>query len=147
MTVQSVVIIGAGQAGFQAAASLRQDGFNGRITLIGDELGLPYQRPPLSKKYLLGQLGRDDIRLRPETFFANQRIELLHDRVTAIDRTNRRTTLASEQAVDYEHLVLAVGAHNRALSVPGAELDGVLGLRTLADADALMPRLLRWPPG
>jgi len=141
MALRSVVIVGAGHAGFQAAASLRQDGFGGDVVLIGDEPGLPYQRPPLSKAYLLGKMGVEVLPFRPEKFFTDHRIELRHDRATAIDRTNRRVTLGSGGSITYDHLVLAVGAHNRALPVPGAELDGVLGLRTLADADALRARL------
>lgn len=139
MSLASVVIVGAGQAGYQLAASLRQEGFTGEVTLIGDEAGLPYQRPPLSKAYLLGNIGAGNLRFRPAEFFADNRINLLHEQVTAIDRTNRRVTVASGQAIAYEHLVLATGAHNRVLPVPGADLDGVFGLKTLADADALAP--------
>ena len=141
MSIRSVAVVGAGQAGFQTAASLRQDGFDGRITLIGDEPGVPYRRPPLSKAYLLGKAGRESLQFRPEAFFSEHRIELVHERAVAIDRTNRRVNLASGRSVGYDHLVLAVGAHNRALPVPGADLDGVLGLRTLADADELADRL------
>ena len=139
MSLASIVIVGAGQAGYQVAASLRQEGFAGEITLIGDEAGLPYQRPPLSKAYLLGKIGAGNLRFRPAEYFAEHRITLLHDEVTAIDRTNRRVTVASGQAIAYDHLVLATGAHNRVLPVPGADLDGVFGLKTLADADALAP--------
>ena len=140
-SVASIVVVGAGQAGYQVAASLRQEGYDGAITLIGDEAGLPYQRPPLSKAYLQGKIGVANLRFRPEQYFADQRIELIHDAVCAIDRTNGRVTLASGAAIAYDHLVLAVGAHNRMLPVPGAELAGVFGLKTLADADALKPRL------
>lgn len=141
MSLESVVIAGAGQAGFQAALSLRQEGFQGRITLFSDEPGLPYQRPPLSKAYLLGKTGPEALSFRSEKFFADHGIALEHDRVVAIDRTNRRVTLGSGAAAPYDHLVLAVGAHNRALPVPGGDLDGVLGLRTLADADMIRARL------
>lgn len=141
MSLESVVIAGAGHAGFQAALSLRQEGFQGRITLFGDEPGLPYQRPPLSKAYLLGKTSAQALSFRSEKFFADHGIALEHDRVVAIDRTNRRVTLSSGSAAPYDHLVLAVGAHNRALPVPGADLDGVLGLRTLADADLIRARL------
>ena len=141
MTIRSVVIVGAGQAGFQTALSLRQEGFSGKVVLIGDEPGLPYQRPPLSKAYLFGKVGLDALRFRQEKFYGDHRIEVRHDLVAAIDRTNRSVILGSGTSVPYDHLVLAVGAHNRALPVPGAELDGVLGLRTLADADALRARL------
>jgi NADPH-dependent 2,4-dienoyl-CoA reductase/sulfur reductase-like enzyme len=136
--LQSVVIAGAGQAGFQTAASLRQDGFAGHIVIIGDEPGLPYQRPPLSKAYLMGKTTAEALTFRPEKFFADNRIEIIaQTRVTAIDRANKRVALSSGGALDYDHLVLALGAHNRTLPIPGADLDGVFGLRTLADADAI----------
>ena len=136
-----VVIVGGGQAGFQAATSLRLEGFDGTIALVGDEPGLPYQRPPLSKAYLLGKIDAAALRFRPEKFFAEHAIELVNGQIAAIDRTNRRVTVADGTAIGYDHLVLAVGAHNRTLPVPGADLDGVFGLRTLADADALRERL------
>ncbi len=141
MSLASVVIIGAGQAGFQVAASLRQEGYDGIITLIGDEPGLPYQRPPLSKAYLLGKISENALLFRPADFFVKQRIDLRHDQATAIDRQNRRVLLASGEAVAYDHLVLATGAHNRPLPVPGAELQGVYGVKTKQDADTLAP----WP--
>lgn len=141
MSLDSVVIAGAGQAGLQLAASLRQEGFEGAITLVGDEPGLPYQRPPLSKAYLQGKLALTNMYFRQQAFFEEQNVTLLHDGVEAIDRSNRRVTLASGASLDYGHLVLAVGAHNRMLPVPGAGLDGVFGIKTLADADALAPRL------
>ena len=141
MFLHSVVIVGAGQAGFQVAASLRQAGFAGAVTLIGDEGEVPYQRPPLTKAYLLGKIGVDTLRFRQREYFVENRIELLQDAATAIDRTNQRVILKSGSAVAYDHLVLAVGAHNRALPVPGIELDGVFGLRTLRDADALAVRV------
>jgi 3-phenylpropionate/trans-cinnamate dioxygenase ferredoxin reductase subunit len=142
MAGETVVIAGGGQGGFQVAASLRQAGFDGRVLLIGDEPELPYQRPPLSKAYLSGQSSREMLSLRPEQFYADQQIELLAgERVTVIDRHRRRLQLASAGELGYDHLVLAVGARNRALPVPGADLDGVLGLRTVADADALRERL------
>lgn len=141
MTLNKVVIVGGGQAGFQVAASLRQDGFDGDVTVVGDEVGLPYQRPPLSKAYLKGTVGADSLEFRPQTFFAEHRIDLVHGRAAAIDRTNRRVMLEDGRALDYDHLVLATGAHNRVLPVPGADLDGVCGLRDLADADRLRERL------
>jgi 3-phenylpropionate/trans-cinnamate dioxygenase ferredoxin reductase subunit len=142
MPLHSVVIAGAGQAGFQTAASLRQDGFDGRIIMIGDEPGLPYQRPPLSKAYLMGKTTAEALSFRPAKYFADNKIEAIpQTRVTAIDRTNRRIALSSGSALDYDHLVLALGAHNRTLPVPGGDLDGVFGLRTLADADAIGARL------
>lgn len=141
MSVSSVVIVGAGQGGFQTAASLRQAGFAGAVTLIGNEPSLPYQRPPLSKAYLLGKIGSDALCFRKREFFAEHRIDLMHDAVVAIDRTNQRVLPQSGHAVPYDHLVLALGAHNRALPVPGAELEGVFGLRTLSDADCIARRM------
>ena len=137
-----VAILGAGQAGFQVAASLRDEGFDGRVVLIGDEPALPYQRPPLSKSYLAGQSGVDDLWLRPVEFYAKQQIDLIYgDAVTAIDRPGRRLRLESGIELSCDHIVLATGARNRPLPVAGAELDGVLSLRTLADTDLLRPRL------
>ena len=137
-----VAVVGTGQAGFQAAASLRQDGFAGRIILIGDEPVLPYQRPPLSKSYLAGESGLDELWLRPESFYAQHQIDLLAgETVTAIDRTQRRVQLGSGGKLSWDHLILATGAGVRPLAMPGAELDGVLPLRTLADADTLRERL------
>ena len=137
-----VAIIGAGQAGFQAGASLRDAGFAGRVILIGDEPVLPYQRPPLSKSYLAGQSGADDLWLRPAEFYAKHQIDLVcGDAVTAIDRGQRCLHLASGIEFSWDHLVFATGAGCRPLAVLGAELDGVLTLRTLADADALRQRL------
>jgi 3-phenylpropionate/trans-cinnamate dioxygenase ferredoxin reductase component len=142
MPEPAVVIVGTGQAGFQAAASLRQEGFAGRIVMIGDEPVPPYQRPPLSKSYLARDSGLDELWLRPETFYAQHRIDLLAgETVTAIDRVGGRVRLASGGELLWDHLVLATGARFRLLAVPGAELDGVLPLRTLADTDILRERL------
>lgn len=139
--LNAVVIVGGGQAGYQVAASLRQEGYTGTITLIGDEPGVPYQRPPLSKAYLLGKIGAAQLCFRPLAHYDEQRIERVQGRVVGIDRSARSLRLADGQTVAYDHLVLATGARNRVLTVPGVELDGVFGLRTLADADALSPRL------
>jgi 3-phenylpropionate/trans-cinnamate dioxygenase ferredoxin reductase component len=142
MAAPVVAIIGAGQAGFQTASSLRQEGFGGKILLIGDEPALPYQRPPLSKSYLAGDSGLDELWLRPEAFFEAQGIDLrIGESVTAIDRPGRRLRLASGGEIACDHVVLATGARCRMLPVPGAELDGVRPLRTLADANVLRERL------
>jgi 3-phenylpropionate/trans-cinnamate dioxygenase ferredoxin reductase component len=142
MPTPVVAVVGAGQAGFQTASSLRQEGFAGRIVLIGEEPGLPYQRPPLSKSYLAGESGFDELLLRPQAFYEKQQIELLTGAVVnRIDRPGRRVELASGAAVEADHIVLATGARSRALPVPGADLEGVLPLRTLADADILRERL------
>lgn len=131
-----VVIVGAGQAGFQAAVSLRKLGYADRVVLVGDEPELPYQRPPLSKELLAGVEAR--VALRPEAFYAEHAIELrCGDAATRVDRGAREVELASGTRLGYEHLVLATGARNRALRVPGAQLDGVVGLRTHVEARAL----------
>jgi 3-phenylpropionate/trans-cinnamate dioxygenase ferredoxin reductase component len=137
-----VGIVGAGQAGFQTASSLRQEGFGGKILLIGDEPALPYQRPPLSKSYLAGDSGLDELWLRPEAFYETQGIDLIiGETVTAIDRPGHGLRLSSGGEIACDHVVLATGARCRMLPVPGAELDGVLPLRTLADANVLRERL------
>jgi 3-phenylpropionate/trans-cinnamate dioxygenase ferredoxin reductase subunit len=137
-----VAIVGAGQGGFQTAASLREGGFDGRIVLIGDEACLPYQRPPLSKSYLAGHSPLAELWLRPQTFYDRDEIEYLAgEAVTAIDRPGKRLRLASGREIRADHIVLATGARCRPLPVPGADLDGVLPLRSLADADVLRERL------
>ena len=141
MTQGPVLIVGAGHAGFQLAASLRQHGFGGRIGLINDEAHLPYQRPPLSKAYLKGEGRPDSLMFRPEKFYRDQNIELIADRAVAIDRAARRLSLASGAAHDYGHLVLATGARNRLLDIPNANLKDVLYLRTLDESEALRQRI------
>lgn len=141
-TAPTIVIVGAGQAGYQTAASLRQEGHEGRIVLVGDEPGLPYQRPPLSKAYLLGKVQAGALRFRQPEWYEQNRIERVEARVTGIDRAARCVTLAGDaSSIGYDHLVLALGARNRVPAVPGVPCDGVLGIRTLADADALAGHL------
>ncbi|MBS7539252.1 NAD(P)/FAD-dependent oxidoreductase [Ancylobacter lacus] len=139
--MSGVLIVGAGQGGFQLAASLREAGYAGPVRLLGEEPGLPYQRPPLSKAFLKGEADASQLELRPAAFYADHRIELLHGRAVAIERAARRVRLADGTALDYGHLVLATGARNRPLPVAGADLDGVFYLRTLADAQVLKARL------
>ncbi|MFI5014217.1 MAG: NAD(P)/FAD-dependent oxidoreductase [Hyphomicrobiales bacterium] len=139
---ERIVIVGAGQAGFQLAASLREEGFAGSVTLIGDEPDLPYQRPPLSKAYLKGEVDESKLHFRTEAFFALHRLALRRgERVESLDRPRQRVSLASGETLAYDHLVLATGARNRTLDIPGAGLDGVVQLRSRADADALRQRL------
>lgn len=137
-----VVIVGAGQAGYQTAASLRQYGFAGRITLISDQVELPYQRPPLSKAYLLGRLDERRLLHRQEKWYPDQGVELVRDGAVGIDRAGHEVVTAGGARVPYGHLVLATGARNRPLPVPGAALCGVTGLRDKSDADALSTRLV-----
>ncbi len=141
MTQGTVVIAGAGHAGFQLAASLRQHGFAERICLINDEPHLPYQRPPLSKAYLKGEGRPDSLMFRPEKFYQDQNIELIADRAAFIDRAAQRLVLASGAFLDYGHLVLATGARNRLLDLPNANLVDVRYLRILDESEALRRRM------
>src|SRR5919204_6928178 len=136
------VIVGSGQAGFEAAASLRAEGYQEPITIVGEEPHLPYQRPPLSKGFVLDKQGMDEVELRPAAFYDDHKIELISgERVVEIDRDRRRVVTESGRAIAYDAVVLAVGAHNRELHVDGAELEGVLYLRTLDESRALKQRL------
>ena len=131
-----VVIIGGGQGGFQVAASLRAEGYQEPIALVGDEPNIPYQRPPLSKGFLVGKQEQRHAELRPAAFYEAQRITLVTARATAIDRQARRVTLDSGEHIEYDTLVLATGARNRVLPH-----DNVLYLRTLAEAAEIRQRL------
>lgn len=137
-----IVIIGAGQAGVQAAISLRGEGWTGPITLVGDEPHLPYQRPPLSKAYLSGELPLDRLVLRPEGFFAEQKIvTMLGVHVTEIDRAARTVALGNGALLPYDALILTTGTRARTLPLPGADLGDIFTLRTTADSEALGTRL------
>lgn len=142
MVPERIVIAGAGQAGLQAAVSLRDAGHSGPITLIGDEPGLPYQRPPLSKAFLLGKIPSSGLDLRSPDFLATQAIAMIgSDPVANIDRSARTVRMASGLEVPYDHLILATGARRRELAVPGAGLPGIHYLRTRSDAEMLRQRL------
>ncbi|WP_175648483.1 NAD(P)/FAD-dependent oxidoreductase, partial [Protofrankia sp. BMG5.30] len=142
MGSSTVVVIGAGQAGCQIASSLREEGFTGRIVLVGAEAHLPYQRPPLSKGHLTGKASRDALWLRPASWFEEQSIEMrTSTRVTHLDTGDRRVLLQNGEALTYDDLVLATGARNRRLRLEGADLEGVLSLRTLDEADEVKARL------
>ncbi|MEO9629955.1 MAG: FAD/NAD(P)-binding oxidoreductase [Sulfitobacter sp.] len=142
--MQHVVVIGAGQAGASCVAKLRNGGFDGRITLIGAEPCPPYQRPPLSKGYLLGDMTLERLFLRPEAFYADQGITLKTDcRVTAIDPETRVLATTVGQ-IAYDELVLATGSVPRRLpEAIGGALDGVFTVRDLADVDAMAPRFVK----
>jgi 3-phenylpropionate/trans-cinnamate dioxygenase ferredoxin reductase component len=143
MTSSPVVIVGAGHAGVQAAASLREEGFEGDIVLLSDEKELPYQRPPLSKAFLKGEMDLHGLPLRAEAFYRDHCIDLrLGARATRIDRAARRVVLADGASVGYGHLILATGARQRRLEVPGIDLPGVYALRNIADATALRERIV-----
>ena len=139
---RQIVIAGAGHAGGSAAAMLRQLGWQGAITLIGEEPIPPYQRPPLSKAWLKGEATAESLALRPAKFYPEAMIEMrLDTRVIAIDRAAKTVTLSDGGALDYEFLILALGARARRLPLSGIELDGVLELRTATDADRLKAAL------
>lgn len=135
-----VVVIGAGQAGASLVSKLRGDGYLGAITLIGDEPVPPYQRPPLSKKYLLGDMPAERLYLRPESFYSDTDVDLrLGAPVTGIDPVARLVMLGAAR-LPYEHLVLATGSRPRRLPpAVGGDLDGVHVVRTLADVDEIRP--------
>jgi 3-phenylpropionate/trans-cinnamate dioxygenase ferredoxin reductase component len=143
-TDQTHVIVGASLAGAKAAETLRQEGFDGRIALIGAEHERPYERPPLSKDYLRGEVGREKVYVHDEAFYAEHEIELhLGRTATGLDTTTRELQLDDGERLRYDRLLLAMGAEPRRLSIPGAELDDVLYLRSVRDSDALRARLDR----
>jgi 3-phenylpropionate/trans-cinnamate dioxygenase ferredoxin reductase component len=137
-----IVIAGAGHAGGSAAAMLRQLGWAGAITLVGEEPLPPYQRPPLSKAWLKGEATAESLALRPAKFYPDATIDLrLGTRVTGIDRVAKTVALSDGATLTYDFLILALGARARRLPLPGVELDGVLELRSAADADRLKAAL------
>ena len=135
---QHVVILGAGHAGGTAAALLRQYGFEGPITLVGEEPIPPYQRPPLSKAWLKGEADADSLALKPLEFYPEHGIDFrASTRATAINRGDKTVDLSDGSTLGYDILILATGAHAIALPIPGADLKGVMFLRTAADAELL----------
>ena len=139
---RGVVIIGAGHAGGTAAALLRQFEYQGPITLVGEEPLPPYQRPPLSKAWLKGEADAEALALKDDSFYAEEGIELMLGlRATAIDRSEKRVDLSDGRTLPYDHLIIATGARARALPLPGADLAGVLFLRSAADAELLKAAL------
>jgi 3-phenylpropionate/trans-cinnamate dioxygenase ferredoxin reductase subunit len=135
------VIVGAGLAGAKAAEALRAEGFEGPIVLIGDEPEAPYERPPLSKAFLRGELPREDTRVHPESWYSDHQVELCRGLVVDVDTAARAVELDDGTLIGYERLLLAPGAEPRPLPIPGSELDGVHYLRTLADSALLGRRL------
>ena len=141
-TGAGVVIVGAGHAGGSAAAFLRQYAYQGPITIIGEEPIAPYQRPPLSKAWLKGEADAEALMLRPLSFYAEQNIGLILDvKVTGLDRTSKAVRLSDGRSLPYDYLILATGSRARPLPVPGADLEGVLYLRSAADAEQLKAAL------
>jgi 3-phenylpropionate/trans-cinnamate dioxygenase ferredoxin reductase subunit len=138
---QSFVIIGAGLAGAKAAETLRAEGFDGRVVLIGNEPERPYERPPLSKEYLRRETDERPY-VHPEEFYGENEIELLSStEATALDIGSSEVVLGDDRRIGYDRLLLATGAKPRRLEAPGAELDGILYLRTLADSEQIAERI------
>jgi 3-phenylpropionate/trans-cinnamate dioxygenase ferredoxin reductase component len=138
MSDQTVVIVGASHAAVQAVDTLRREGHTGRIVLVGDEPYLPYNRPPLSKKYLAGEMDRERLLLRSSQFYELGHVEVkLGLRVTAIDRADQRLRLSDGAELRYDRLILCLGSRNRLLEVPGYDLAGIHYLRTIADVDGI----------
>src|SRR4051812_1117870 len=139
---QTFVIVGASLAGDAAAATLREEGFAGRVVLVGAEPERPYERPPLSKDFLRGESARARVFLRSEGFYAEQDLELRLGRAAvALDLGSSEVELDDGDRLRYDRLLLATGAEPRRLPIAGATLDGVVTLRSLADAEALRERL------
>ena len=136
------MIVGASLAGAKAAETLRDEGFAGRVVLIGAEADRPYERPPLTKDYLRGESEREKGYVHADGFYAEREIELMTGTtVTALDPAGARITLADGRELGYGRLLLTTGAEPRRLTIPGADLDGVHYLRTIEDCDALRERL------
>jgi 3-phenylpropionate/trans-cinnamate dioxygenase ferredoxin reductase subunit len=141
MADQTFIIVGASLAGAKAAETLREEGFDGRVVLIGAEAERPYERPPLSKDYLRGAADAKPY-VHDESFYAEQDIELrTSTTVERIDPAASQVTLAGGETLGFDRLLLATGARPRRLSLPGADLDGVLTLRTIADCEAIRDRV------
>jgi 3-phenylpropionate/trans-cinnamate dioxygenase ferredoxin reductase subunit len=138
----TVVIVGAGHAAGQAVASLKQKKYAGRIVVVGEEPWHPYQRPPLSKKFLAGELPAERLALKPQNFYDDSSIEMvLNTRVTEIDRDNKRLHTAKSRQISYDKLILAQGSRPRPMAVPGSGLSGVHYLRDIADVISMQKRI------
>lgn len=135
---KEILIIGCGHGGIQAASSLRQNGFDGRLLLISSDASLPYQKPPLSKAFLSRDMTDEQLLIRPKSFYQNQQIELLIGAtVKNIDSQAKTIQLDDGTGMNWDELILATGSVPRRLSIPGAELDGVFYLRTLQDSEQI----------
>ena len=135
---KKIVIAGAGHASGQLVACLRQAGFDGKIVLVGDEPYLPYQRPPLSKKFLAGELATERLYVKPPSFYEEAGVELrLETRIEAIDRDAHCLRIAGGDEIGYDKLVLALGSRVRRLPIDGDNLERVHYLRTIADVEGI----------
>ncbi len=137
-----MVIIGCGQAGGQAAASLRQEKYEGSITIIGAEPYIPYQRPPLSKQYLSGEQEKEKLSLRQESFYSDKDIELiLGSEASSINAAHKEVALTGGDSLSYDKLLIATGGRPRKLEIDGHELDGIHYLRTIDDVDSIREQM------
>ncbi|MAK10944.1 MAG: pyridine nucleotide-disulfide oxidoreductase [Rhizobiales bacterium TMED83] len=135
-----IAIIGAGQAALQTVASLKAGGFDGTITLIGAEPFLPYQRPPLSKKFLNGTFERDRLFLKPESFFTDNAIRvMLETQITHLDTAAKSLTCANGKTISFAKAVICTGSRPRVLPIQGSHLENIFDLRTIADIEAMRP--------
>jgi len=132
-----MVIVGAGLTGGSAAKTLREDGWRGRLTLIGEEPGVPFGRPPLSKTYLRGEEDLSGWLVKPDDWYEKNEVERVKARVVSIDAARRQVTLQSGGVFDYGKLLIATGGRNKPLAAPGANLQGVYQLRTVAECEAI----------
>ena len=140
--ISTILIVGGGQAGAQATDTLRREGFAGRLILVSDEPHLPYQRPPLSKKFLSGELAAERLLFRHQSFYDEHRVELkLGVRATKLDPAARRAALSNGEEIAYDRLLLCLGAASRRLTCPGADLPGVHYLRGIGDVPAIQAGL------
>ena len=136
---QTIAIVGASLTGASAAATLREEGFDGRVVLLGAEPQLPYDRPPLSKAYLRGAMPFEKTLLRPPEFYREKDIELvLSTTVTRVDAEKRRLELAGGERLDFDSVLIATGGRNRRFPIPGLDLPGVYDLRTVADRKSVV---------
>jgi 3-phenylpropionate/trans-cinnamate dioxygenase ferredoxin reductase subunit len=142
MNNETFIVVGASMAGAKAAESLREEGFEGRVILVGEEPSLPYERPPLSKAFLRGETDRAGTHVHDEAFYPEHEIELRSStRVKEIDTSSREVVLTGGERLRFDRLLLATGAAVRRLPIQGAELDGVHYLRSVEDSEALRERL------
>jgi 3-phenylpropionate/trans-cinnamate dioxygenase ferredoxin reductase subunit len=140
--MEKVVIVGAGHGAGQVCVSLRQNGFEGAITMIGEETWYPYQRPPLSKKYLSGEMPAERLYFKPPSFYTDQEIDvLLGTRVSGIDLSAKAVSTGNGESLDWDHLVLATGSRPRRLEVDGSSLAGIHYLRGIDDVDGIRDSL------
>ena len=134
----TIVIAGAGHAAGQAVATLKQKAFAGRIVLVGDESYLPYQRPPLSKKFLAGEMPAERLYFKPASFYEDANIEIrLGTRIDTLHRDSRQLSTGATDTIGYDKLILALGSRVRTLAVPGAELNGIHYLRGIDDVEGI----------